>query len=178
MFVKALMVRFDGDLQLMWLQKFHLDVKVLHLGSKVVVLIELWSPPLIVQYTHCPRLVSQFGCYSLEWSVLSEFLGCMKVVSTPFLMIKVAGTVFVFSLTIIQWVRTIRNLLLLVFSLCVPIEVQLESCPSSLKCCDVSTLPFARRNAANGILGLVLHAWSKCFTVWTALSASPFTLWW
>ena len=66
MFVMALGFRVVGALQMMWLQKLHLEEKVPHLCSEVVVLIEIWSPPLLVQFSHCPRLVSQFGCRSLE----------------------------------------------------------------------------------------------------------------
>ena len=65
MFLKALRFRVVGALQMMWLQKLHLEVKVPHLCSKVVVLIEIWSPPLLGQFSHCPRLVSQFDCRSL-----------------------------------------------------------------------------------------------------------------
>ena len=82
-----------------WLRKLHLDVKVPHLCSEVVVLIEMWCPPLLVQFSQCPRLVSKFNCRSLK-IVRAEFSGCMKDVFKPFLMIRVAGTVFVFSLTL------------------------------------------------------------------------------
>ena len=70
MFATALMVWVVGALQMMRLQKLHLDVKVPHLCSEVVVLIEIWSPPLLVQFSHCPHLVSQYVCRSLEKSVL------------------------------------------------------------------------------------------------------------
>ena len=58
MFVEALRFGVVGALQMMWLQKLHLEVKVPHLYSEVVALIEIWSPPLLVQFSHCPRLVS------------------------------------------------------------------------------------------------------------------------
>ena len=64
------MVRVVGGLQMTWLQKFHLDVRVPHLYSEVVVLTQIWSPPLLVQFPHCPRLVSQFSCRSQEYSLL------------------------------------------------------------------------------------------------------------
>ena len=66
MLVNNLMVRVVGALQMMWLQKLHLDVKVPHLCSENVVLIQIRSPPMLVQFSHCPRLVSQFGCRSIE----------------------------------------------------------------------------------------------------------------
>ena len=66
MFVKALSFWVVGALQMMWLQKLHLEVKVPDLCSEVVVLIEIWSPPLLIQFSHGPRLVLQFGCRSLE----------------------------------------------------------------------------------------------------------------
>ena len=56
------MFRVVGALQLMWLKKLHSSVKVSHLCSEVVVLTEIWSPPLRVRFSHCPLLVSQFGC--------------------------------------------------------------------------------------------------------------------
>ena len=64
MFVKALLVQDIDALQMIWLQKLHLDVQFPHLCSEFLVLIEISSPPLIVQFSHCPRLVSQFGCRS------------------------------------------------------------------------------------------------------------------
>ena len=100
MIVKALVVRVVGALQLMWLQKLHPDVKVPHLCSEIVVLIEIWSPPLLVRFSHCPPLVLQFDCRSLTRIVRVEFSGCMKDVFKPFLMMKVEGTVFVFSLAL------------------------------------------------------------------------------
>ena len=60
------MVRVVGAVQLMWLQKLHFDMKLSHLSLEVVVLIEIWCPPRVVQFSHCTRLVSQFGGRSLE----------------------------------------------------------------------------------------------------------------
>ena len=74
MFVKGLVARFVGALQLMWLHKRHPDAKVPHLCSEVVVLIEIWSPP--------------------------ELSGCINYVFKKFLMMKLAGTVFVFPLAL------------------------------------------------------------------------------
>ena len=71
MFAKALVFPFIGALQLMWLQNLNPDVKVLQLCSDVVVLIEIWSPPLLVRFSICPLLVSQIGCRPLEKSLLS-----------------------------------------------------------------------------------------------------------
>ena len=106
MFVKALVVQVVNALQmivtaeavLQKLQKTDCDVKVPHLCSEVVVLIEIWFLPLMVQVSHCPHLVSHFVC--LTTIVRVEFSGCMRDVFKPFLMMKVAGTVFVFSLAL------------------------------------------------------------------------------
>ena len=53
-------------MQPMWLQKLHPDMKVPYLCSEVVVLIKIWSFPLLVRFSHCPLLDSQFGCRSLK----------------------------------------------------------------------------------------------------------------
>ena len=53
------MVQVVDALQMMWLQNLHLDVRVPHLCSDVVVLIEICTLPLVVQFSHCPRLVLQ-----------------------------------------------------------------------------------------------------------------------
>ena len=45
-----------------------LEVRVPRLSFELVDLIEIWSPPLVVQFSQCPCLVSQFGCRSLEMS--------------------------------------------------------------------------------------------------------------
>ena len=68
-FVKALLAQVVGALLLMGLQKPHLGVKVPHLCAEVVGLIEILSPPMLVQFSNCPRLVSQFGFRSPEYSV-------------------------------------------------------------------------------------------------------------
>ena len=66
MFVKTRVVRVVDALQLMWLQKLHPDVKTPHLCSEIMVLIEILSPPLLARFSHCPLLVSQFGCRSVD----------------------------------------------------------------------------------------------------------------
>ena len=66
----------------------------------------------------------------------------MKDVFKPFLLINIAGTVFIFSLAL-EWVHTTQDLILLIASLFVPEVTLLEFFPSSLKCCHVSSVPFA-----------------------------------
>ena len=97
MFVKALRFRVVGALQMMWLQNLHLEVKVPHLCSEVV-LIEIWSPLLLVQFSVSSSSLAIW--LSLTRIVRAEFSGSMKDVFKPFLMMKVAGTVFVFSLAL------------------------------------------------------------------------------
>ena len=114
MFLKALRFRFVGALQIMWLQKLHFELKIQHLCSEFVVLIEIWSPPLLV----LTLSLSGFAIWlSLTRIVRAEFLGCMKDVFRHFLTMKVVGTVFVFSLALNRMVNTSRNLLLLVVSI-------------------------------------------------------------
>ena len=114
---------------------------------------------------------------SLTRKVLVEFSGCMKDVFNPFLKMKVAGAVFVFSLasnrmgshkskSAIAGILTVRpnssltGVLLLVF--------EVLRCVISALC----------RNAPNDTLRKGVHAWSAGFTVLTALSASPLALGW
>ena len=114
---------------------------------------------------------------SLTRIVRVKFLSFMKDVFKPFLMMKVAGTVFVFSLAlnrmgshksksaiagnlILRLNRSSTGVLLIVFEV-------LRYVISAL--C---------RNAPNDKLRLGLHAWSARFTVWNALSASPLALGW
>ena len=66
MFLMALTFQVVDALQQMRLRKLHLDVKVPHLCSDVAVNIEVCSPPVVVQFSRCPCLVSQFGHRSLE----------------------------------------------------------------------------------------------------------------
>ena len=115
--------------------------------------------------------------FSLTGIVCVEFFDSIKDVFKPFLMMKVARTVFVFSLVLnrmgshksesaiggsltLHPNRSSTGVLILVFEV--------------LRCVINALL----RNAPNDTLRLGLHAWSARFTVWTALSASPLTLRW
>ena len=51
--------------QLMCPQKLRLKLKVPHLSSELVVLIEIRSLPLVVKFSLC-RTISQIGCHSPE----------------------------------------------------------------------------------------------------------------
>ena len=114
---------------------------------------------------------------SLTRIVHVEFLGCVKDVFKPFLMMNVAGTAFVFSLALkrmglhnsksaiagsltLRPNRSSTGVLHLVFNV-------LQFVISAL--C---------RNAPNGTMRLEIHALSARFTVWTAFSASPLALGW
>ena len=114
---------------------------------------------------------------SLTRIVRAQFSGCMKDVFKPFLIMKVAGTVIVFSLDLkkmgshksksaIAGILTLR-----------PNQSSTEVLPLVFEVlrCVISALC---RNAPNDTLRLRLQAWSARFTVWTALSASPLALGW
>ena len=94
MFVKALVVRVVGALQL---HQLHPDLKFPHLYSEIVVLIEIWSPPLLVRFF----IVSLSSSSLAIWLSLTSvgFSGCMKDVFKPLLMMKVR-TVFDFLLAL------------------------------------------------------------------------------
>ena len=126
--------------------------------------------------------------FTLSWSSLAiwlsptrivraEFSGCLKDVLKPFLMMKVAGTVFVFSLALNRMgSHKSKSAMAGSFTLrpnksstgVLPLVFEVLRCVISALC----------RNAPNDTLRLGLHAWSARFTVWTALSASPLALGW
>ena len=94
------MIQLVDALQMIFLQELHLDVKVQHLCSEVVLLIEMFSPPLFLQFS---RLLSSSIVaiwLPLTRMVHAKFPGCMKDVFKLFVMIKVAGTVLVFLLVL------------------------------------------------------------------------------
>ena len=158
MFIKALMVRVVGALQL---HQLYPDLKVPHLYFEIVVLIEIWSPPLLVRFFIVSLSSSSLAIWLSRTSV--GILGCMKDVFRPFLVMKVK-TVFDFLLALntkgshesksaIASGLTLRpnksstGVFLLVFEL--------------LRCVIIALY----RNAANDTIILGLHAWSARFTV-------------
>ena len=169
------MVRVVDALQLMWLQKLYLDVKVPHLcwgfgfvwdmvSSTGGSVFTLSSPSLAVWL-------------SLTRIVRVEFSGFVKVALKPFLMMKVEGTVFVFSLALNRMgshnsKSAIAGSLTLYptrsSTAVLPLVFEVLRCFINAFC----------RNAPNDTLGLGLRAWSARFTVWTALSTSPLALGW
>ena len=168
------MVQFGDALQMMWLQTLHLDVKVPHLCSEVVVLIEIWSSPLVVQFYTLSSSSLVFWLL-LTRIVHVEFMGCMKDVFKPFLLVKVAETVFVFSLALNRMGSNksnsaIAGSLTLRPNRCstgvLPIVFEVLRCVISALC----------RNASNDTLRFGLYVWSARFTFWTALSASSLAL--
>ena len=89
------MIRVVVAQQLMCLQKLRLKLKVPHLCSELVVLIEIRSLPLVVKFSLSYSLANWL---SLTRIVGFGYSGCSKEVFKPFLMTKAAGTVSVFSL--------------------------------------------------------------------------------
>ena len=109
--------------------------------------------------------------------VSAEFSVCMKDVLKPFLMMNVAGTVFVFSLALNR-MGSHRSNSATAGSLTLgpnknstgflPLVFEVLRCVISALC----------RNAPNDTSSSGLHAWSARFTVWNALSASPLAFGW
>ena len=100
MFVEALVVRFVGALQPTWLQKLHPDVRVSHLFSEVVVALisDMVSSTAGSVFTLSSSSLAIW--LSLARIVRVEFSCCMKDVFKPFLMMKLAETVSIFSLAL------------------------------------------------------------------------------
>ena len=85
-------------MQLMLLQKFHLELKATHLCSKFGSDLDLLSS--IVDSVVRLSSSNLALCLSPTRVVRVEFSGCMKNVFKPLLMMKVAGTIFGFSLSL------------------------------------------------------------------------------
>ena len=86
---------------------------------------------------------SQAIWLSLTRIVRAEFSGCMKGVFKPFLMMKVAGTVFVFSLALNRMGSHMSKSAIASSLTLRPNKSSTGVWSSSLKCCDVSSVPFA-----------------------------------
>ena len=114
---------------------------------------------------------------SLTRIVRVEFSGFMKDALKLFLMMKVEGTVFVFSSALNRMgSHKSKSAIAGSLTLCpnrsstavLPLVFEVLRCFINALC----------RNAPNDTLRLGLHAWSPHFTVWTALSTIPLALGW
>ena len=125
----------------MLLQKLVLDVNVTNLCSQFLVLIVIWSLPIMVQFSRCSDLISQFDCRSQESYELSLKLyeRCVE----GFLIIKVSGTVLVFSMELNRMCSRMSK-----SAIAGRITVRSRSSStgffhSSLKCCNRSSVYLA-----------------------------------